>query len=244
MTERDKKINVETYFREDLFHPVIQLGRNDVFLPRVLRRVFPLPRRPLEFRELEDLSVAEDVLSAIVLLRQSEEFGGGFGGGEDLVPRKAPCLDNVLGGLASDKNVGVVVARGFLVRLKVVFFLFKPVALAEVVAAADEVGGSILDGGDVGGSFPKVEDGSGALEAGGEYDDGVIVNPLVRVVFAAEFDPVGVVERVEEVGEFIGVDLRGLRPSEKITLSVGAERHEGRRKPSGGTDQSLPIEIL
>jgi len=216
-----------TNFSKDRFHPVIQLGRNDVFFPRMFRRVDPRLRRPFVLREVEDLSVAEDELSAVVLLRQLKEVGGAGGEGEDLTPTEASCLCNVLGGIASDNNFGVVVARGFLVRLNVVFFLFRSLAFTKVVAAPGEICRSILDGLYVSGAIPKIEDGKGSLKAGFEYDDGVIVNPLVLVEFSAEFNPVGVVERVEVVGEFIGVDLRGLRPSEKISLSVGSGRHKG-----------------
>ena len=184
-----------------------------------------LPRRPFELREVEDLPVAEDELSAVVLLRQSVKIGGALGGGEDVIPRHASCLDNVLGGLPSDNNVGLVVARGFLVRLKVVFFLFRAVPFPEVVARTGEVDGGVLDRANVGAAPSEVENIEWSLEAGGENDNGVIVNAEVLVLFLAELEPVGGVEGMEEVGEFIGVDIRGLGPREKVTLRVGTEGH-------------------
>lgn len=169
----------------------------------------------------------EDEVCGTVSLGKEEELVDALGGDKDLSPRKAPCLCRVLGHLSSVKNFGCVVAGGFLVRLNVVFLLFRAVAFTKVVARSGEIGCSILDRLNVGGSTSEIEDSEGLLESVWEDDDGMEVDSLNCMFFLAELNPVVVIEGVEEVGEFIGVDVISLRPSKKKSLSVCSwSRHE------------------
>lgn len=141
-------------------------------------------------REVSDGVISEDEVSSPMLSDELEEFLDICGGGQDVSPRKASCLDNVLGGFSSVKNFTVVVARGFLVRLDIVLVLFIPVALSDVMANAEEVGGSVAYGFNVGVESVEVEDVEGSLESVCKADDDVEVSGSILMVFLTAFYPV------------------------------------------------------
>lgn len=182
---RFAKTNLGKYF----FPPVIHFGRYLERVGRVVRRV-PGTFREFVLREISDGVVSEDEVSRPVLSDELEEGLDVCGGGQDVSPRKASCLDNVLGGLASVKNLTVVFARGFFVRLDIVLVLFRPVTLSDVMSNADEIGGSVAYGFNVGVEAVEVEDVEGSLESVVEADDDVEVSVSILMVFLTTLHPV------------------------------------------------------
>lgn len=149
--------------------------------------------------EVAELFVSEDVVRRPVFLAELKETFLVGRGGDDFSPRKASCRTNVLGNVSSVSNLGVVVAGVCLVRLKVVFFLFRPVAFTEVMAAGEEVGSGVADRLDISGTSSVIEDREGLLETGIETDDSVEVNALILVKLLNDLKPVPVRQRVEVV---------------------------------------------
>jgi len=171
--------------------------------------------------KLFDGVVSEDVVRRLISPDEVEKLGGGGGFIEDVSVRKAFCLISVDGDRATGVGVSGVAARAIVVLLGVRLLVF----FTDVVSDPVDIPLSMLDRFNIGVITFVVEAPHLTLEAGAEDDDDVDVVTSIGVNFSGEFDPLGGVGVIKEVGEITLGEVGALGIGQKESLRVQTRGH-------------------